>query len=584
MKAMKSNVDKHNRSGGASHKAVKSKRKGIERCRSGRSSSPSLKNPIRSIVSLHNVDNDTYELEITFDALHGKRKVRVPRRFRDDPTQIVRSLLDAGALLPDDKAKSREFVGKSLARATRIRAITSRSGWHWPLFVLPGVTISAARDREGIPRFDPRLHQKTGFDHQSGKFRDWNDGLTVPCSASRFLTFSLALGFAGPIVKLLESELSEGAVFLLVGESGTGKTLACMAAQSVSGKAARSALITFDATPTAQQELFDLHNDGTLVLDEVGRIGGTREERRQHLDLLAYTAPSGRGRVRATIVQAEGLRNHTWTVLCLGSTEESVENQPGGPQRRRGAQVRLIELAIPPRKNGGIFDRETPKSSAKLADRAEKVLTHNYGLALRRFLRALVRDTEAKDRCLRAFNRFIKTTDKVAPGRDRRLASKFALVFAAGELAVQYGVAPWTTKHLRDAIMILWEQASVAIEGSSALAIGAVRTVQQLAADGTKMPKVKKGNPLPASALGLCRKSKNGVFEAVFVPERLAAEVGQREVDAAMAWLDKERVIRRDPAGNKKQQVRIVDASGDAMRQRCLVLDRGKLAALKLDP
>jgi uncharacterized protein (DUF927 family) len=112
-----------------------------------------------------------------------------------------------------------------------------------------------------------------------GGLEDWRTQLSVPCRASSYLTFGIAVSFAGPLLELLGQE--EGATFYLCGESSTGKTLAALGGLSVIEPASRPRLLTHDITPRALEEAAAAHNDLMLVLDEIDRSAGTCYQRRE---------------------------------------------------------------------------------------------------------------------------------------------------------------------------------------------------------------------------------------------------------------------------------------------------------------
>jgi putative DNA primase/helicase len=531
--------------------------------------------PILEVSTLHNIDTDRFELEFRFKALDGERTCRVSRGFKNNLNQIVTELNSSGAIFPKAAGNPKDVVATALDFETKIRRITRQSGWHNNAYVLPGTTVATRDDSDRELTFDAAPHQQTEMDQQRGEFSRWKSGLKGPCEASRHLTFAIALAFAGPLVRLLGSELSEGSIFLLAGQSGGGKTLACLAAQSVFGKAARASVVTFDMTPRACEELFNLHNDGTLVIDEVGRLAATAEGRRQALAWFAYAASSGRGRIRSKKVQSEGLANQRWTVNCLGSTEERID----GDDRRRGEQVRLIQLAVPHRRDGGIFDR-AENETTELADRVEKTIEKNYGLALRLFLAALVEDANAQAATLKAFRAFLKLTEAELPGRDRRLASKFALVFAAGMLARNYKLAPWARQGLRESVLTLWREASVTFDGKPLRHMEAARSVQELVSDRRILKKLKRGAPMPKTAIGMNR-TLDEQQEIVFYPPRLARALALSvaETDRVMAHFRDKGVLIPHASGSLKQQVRI--AGLKQVKPRCYVLDRQKLLDMR---
>src|SRR5215210_3222961 len=81
---------------------------------------------------VHDLDHNTYLLDLRFRSIDGGTgRLQVPRASIKAPDDVVGKLLDAGAILPDDRKEAVEFVQQALRRpATQRYAITRRGGWH----------------------------------------------------------------------------------------------------------------------------------------------------------------------------------------------------------------------------------------------------------------------------------------------------------------------------------------------------------------------------------------------------------------------------------------------------------------------
>ena len=189
-----------------------------------------------------------------------------------------------------------------------------------------------------------------------GSLNGWLDGLTDPCCASSYLTFGIGLAFAGPLLHFVGQD--EGAIFYLVGESSTGKTLTELAGISAIEAAARDSLLTHDATDRAIEEDCTAHNDLLQIIDEISRMTGSQAECRTKVRRLAHKITGGGGSRRSAKARQDAdLADLRWRLTCLWSGEYSLGTEFLGAARARGELVRLIEIPIPKPGADGVFDQ-----------------------------------------------------------------------------------------------------------------------------------------------------------------------------------------------------------------------------------
>ena len=123
-----------------------------------------------------------------------------------------------------------------------------------------------------------------------------------------------------------------------------------------------------------------------------------------------------------------------------------------------GQEVRLVNLSADAGAGMGVFETLHGKGSAReLAEHFRDAARTHYGTAARAFLTALVQDRVADlDGLLLVLKRMRETfiAEYVPDGADGQVgsvASRFALIAAAGELAIHYGVLPWLKGEARGA-------------------------------------------------------------------------------------------------------------------------------------
>jgi putative DNA primase/helicase len=472
-----------------------------------------LSDRIRVIAKVHNLDTNRYLIELEFRNDDGQwSSVVLPRKIIRSGISAIDELLDRGAHLPTGPGLAGQLAALLNVVPPRSYRMTSKTGWEGNSFVFPDITIGPDADtlihasRKAASPLVPQMQGSLGA---------WLNGLEEPCRASSHLTFGIGVAFAGPLLHLVGQD--EGAIFYLAGETSTGKTLTELAAQSVIERAVRKAFVTHDVTDRAIEEACAAHNDLLLVIEEIARLTGSQAEIRRTLRGLAHKIVGGGGSRRsAKAKQDPDLADLTWRLMSLWSGEKSLDAEFLGGARERGELVRLIEIAVPPRAQHGIFDRlKNPTVPAlELAKKAEAAVKENFGHAIRVFIERLVTDPELYSR--RASELVEKFLQKAEVGGDpwtRRFGMKFAVVYAAARLAAELKVAPWPKSHPLKCILRLYKQARVLVITPEE----AIEYVLQLLAKNAssrRFPEFQKGDCLPAHvtgrAWGIRSKARDG--------------------------------------------------------------------------
>jgi putative DNA primase/helicase len=498
-----------------------------------------LKDLVRVVSTIQNIDDEQYFIEVEFRDVEGNTKRTVmPGSLIRSGSKALDELLQRGANLPGRHGAGAELRDLLTAAPGAIKRVTGRIGWHGQQFVLVDMTIGP--DSEALRYRGDEQHQE---DAVKGSLDDWRTQLSAPCQASSYSTFGIAAGFAGPLLELLGQD--EGGTFYLCGESSTGKTLATLAGQSVIEPASRTGLITHDITPRALEEAATAHNDLILVLEEIDRTSGTEAERRRHVLQVGHILAAGVGRRRsAKATQDSSLANLYWRFFSLWSGEYPLDADFLGEARRRGEIVRLIEIPVPNRNKGGIFDRmeTTELSSGEVAKAVEDAVRTNYGHAIRAFLERLVADREGyTDRAATLVERFVRKVGAQSDPWTQRFATKFAVVYAAARIAAEMKIAPWPKEHAFTCVARLYRRArNVVATPEEALA----DLLHRLAANATsksRFPVLKKGKALPKGARkkawGIRRKASGTPRNLAVHPKKLDELVRPRRHAAAVRQL-----------------------------------------------
>jgi putative DNA primase/helicase len=359
-----------------------------------------------------------------------------------DGSEVRAQLLDGGLFVATGRG-AREGLAAYLMQAkpaARVRVV-DRIGWHdaavgGRVFVLPDCALGGAGMRLQTERPDalPPVHA-------AGDLAAWQREIAARCRGNSRLTLAVSAAFAAPLLGLLGGE---GGGFHLRGASSTGKTAALAAAGSVwGGGGLHGWCRSWRATANAL-EAVAAHCDLLLCLDEMG------EAAPEAVAEAAYMLANGAGKGRAAR-DGSARRVAQWRVLFLSSGEvgiaERLAETRGGPRRvRAGQEVRVVDVPADAGAGMGLFEalHDAPNPAA-LAEAMKAAGRRCYGTAGRDFLARLTAEPDAlaaaAREAVRAFEARHVPPD--AGGQVRRVAHRFALAAAGGEMAAALGVVPW---------------------------------------------------------------------------------------------------------------------------------------------
>jgi putative DNA primase/helicase len=352
-----------------------------------------------------------------------------------DGVELRRYLLSEGVAIatnPNVRARLADYITSERPEVTA-RCVT-RTGWHGNAFVLP-------RETFGDSAAEQVLFQAANPDgialSQGGTLEGWREHIAVACAGHSRLVLALCTGFAGPCLGLLGMD---GGGFHLRGASSTGKSTALSVAASALGPPEYSR--TWRHTDNALEGVAALHSDLLLILDEIGQLDP------KHAGDVAYLLANGQGKGRAAR-DGSPRALATWRILFLSAGEISLTDlvvQSGG-KARAGQEVRVIDLPADAGAGNGIFEA-LPEGMAPgvLADALKAASATHYGHALQALLRVLTSDPTKARKTLLELRSTIATmlANGNQTGQVRRVAERFALVAAAGELATTHGLTGWS--------------------------------------------------------------------------------------------------------------------------------------------
>ena len=354
-----------------------------------------------------------------------------------DGNEYRARLLDGGLIISPGR-KVRDLLTTYIQTAgTKAKSLcVSRVGWHGDTFVLPTETIG--------PDGAERVIFQTPYESEylldtAGTLDEWKRNVGQLCSGNSRLVFAASCAFAGPILALGGAE-SGGVHF--VGPSSTGKSTTLYVAGSALGGGSRTGFVqTWRATANGLEAVADLHNDLTLIVDELSQLDAREAAE------VAYLLANGRGKSRMSR-SILPRKSSVWRLLFVSAGEITLSDhaQTAGRRVRAGAEVRLLNIEADAGARMGIFeDIHGATSPDAFAQQMKLAALRFYGTPLRAWLRYLISARAAIEKALKNFQAdFLKQhVLQGASGEVYRAAQRFALVAAAGELATEAGITGW---------------------------------------------------------------------------------------------------------------------------------------------
>ena len=371
------------------------------------------------VLEIPDADGEVHEYVMPKDSLAG------------DGAEYRRELLSRGFDMASGRA-ARAKLHELLSRMRpQVRArCVSRCGWHERRFVLPdGSSYGEDHGERIVLQPAPREHPF----RTAGNLTDWQNEIGRYAVGNSRLALAISCAPAAPLAHLLQVE---GGGFHLFGRSSRGKTTTLQVAGSFCGGGGLTGFVrSWRATDNALEAVAAAHSDNLLLLDEVGQAGA------EAVGAVVYMLSNQVGKTRARR-DGSGRKPQEWRITWLssGETEISAKCQEKGQRHMAGQEVRAVDIELRDFEHLHGF-----ASGKELADHLKRAAQRVYGAPLREFLAKLTASLdEAKEAGEKQVAAFIKRMVPAgADGQVSRVAARFGLVAAAGEISTAWGVLPW---------------------------------------------------------------------------------------------------------------------------------------------
>lgn len=323
--------------------------------------------------------------------------------------------------------------------------VATRPGYHSGVFVKPDGT----RIGEPIaPHFRVVLSEPKITLSQQGSRKSWKRVARTFARGQVVYTTLLCAAFVGPVLELFPG--AENVCLWLESETTTGKSTGLDLFSSVWGaphQQSGSLGISLRSTSAGLEQHIMARAATIFAADEVNLLGQNSRQQGERVYDLAFMASHGVEKERHKTPAEPRVQ-----LSCLITSNTSLPSNLAGQEQRNvdAVLVRFITIPADAGANYGAFDRVPngfPDSTAAIQALKEALATH-HGWAADAFLAKWVAARREDEAGLKA--KLIKYRDKFLrwSGVDRsdhpalRRAQSFAMIYAAGQLAVDWHILP----------------------------------------------------------------------------------------------------------------------------------------------
>jgi len=316
-------------------------------------------------------------------------------------------------------------------------------GWHGEQYILPNGAIGGDNKQITVYQSANAINSTLS---QQGTLEQWRDKLCKPLAEQSRFVFSIACAFAGQLLELLDDD---GGGFHILGSSSMGKSLSLKLAASVWGKP-DSYTKTWRSTDNALEGTASEYNDSFLPLDEISECDP------KIVGKTVYMLANGQGKGRSTTT-GHNRTAKTWRIIFLSNGEESLQNfmAQAGQKTNAGIEVRVAHIDADAGKGLKTFDSLVlADTGAAQADKIKELSHTYYGSAGIAWLEHITNDKAATTATARQFvSDFMSQYSDLAP-QAHRVAKRFAIVAAGGEIATQAGITGWQAEQATIAVRV----------------------------------------------------------------------------------------------------------------------------------
>lgn len=397
-----------------------------------------------SITGLRDEDDTRY---IHFR--QGKRAVTVRYdTFHATTTEASSALRQSGIIVVTGMSDIRNAVDQ-IKRFSPARIVSKPGGSRHGFAAANGQVYVA----DGQPYPLVTFKSQSGILDRGGTLAGWIEGVAAPLAEQLLPAFLMMSMFASPLLRWINRADNIG--LEVSGAGGTGKSTCQYLIASAAGPAIGDGEATYwqtlNSTNNALEDVFEVYNDMTLILDEAGLVegAGRLNSRATTMRDLAFRLSTGQPKRRFREPAAPRVR-----LVYILSTNQPIASLLRAAHAAEADAIadRLITLPILSDRPFGIFDRCPPSylSIGDFAESLKRAAAENYGHAMPAYLSYLVNEAARRPKALReTIERYVtefmrRAGTNTNDGSQLRVAQAIGLIYAGGKLAKAAGVLPST--------------------------------------------------------------------------------------------------------------------------------------------
>lgn len=401
--------------------------------------------PRVTLLALSTMDGDNEKAYRYVEFYSQNRRKKVRRLFSAtdilDKRQIYSKLVAEGLRL-DLSTTQKKAIHKELSQNIdeRVR-LCVRPGFAGNNYLTASAQILGKKKGFG-PLPYPESHAFLNDEQAKGDLNGWQEKVASLALHSSRLTLALCSAFAGPCIHLTDIE-SGG--FHFYAPSSQGKSTLMLMAASVFGN--NKFVKKWNMTDTAFEEAAEARNHGILLLDELKLLDKNPSTAAMMAQNRLYIIGSDGGKQRYSGYQKTVSR---WRLAMLSTGEFSLGQHAtgGGLTQLDGERVRVVDVPAEAGASFGIFDTVPDKlTPRRVAECIQHQCALYHGTAGPAFITKMLEEKKkaVKEKIAEYIDHFM-THHQIDEndGIKVRIAKRFALAYAGGMLANEYGIFPLT--------------------------------------------------------------------------------------------------------------------------------------------
>ena len=402
---------------------------------------------IEPVAHLRNTEGKDHALLVKVSDGEVEHLWAMPRRLLGISTAINEVLLGLNQKMPLGPSTQKLLLQYLMFACPKKKMrCVDKAGWHGDQYVFAdGTVIGSAGEKESV--YPVNETSPRGI-RSSGTLKQWCDNVFSLCISNSRMIFSVGVAFSSICLELV-GEDSGG--FNFRGRSSIGKTKCLNVAVSVFGSPEFKR--SWKTTANGLEGVCALHNDCLLPLDEFGQADANE------VGEISYMISQGMGKQRA-YKNASPCDPATWRVMMLSTGEVGLEEhiRSGKKTAKAGQQARIADIPAEIDNAHGCFEHiHDYKDGAEFSEEVGRRCKEYYGVAGKAFAQTLVSFgiSKAKTHLKYVIDDFVADNTIGCDGQVKRVARRFALVYASLTLAIKFGVLGdnMTDEMAKDAVL-----------------------------------------------------------------------------------------------------------------------------------